>query len=80
MGNDALKNLSLLYLRGELSKPEYRQQRREIIDGMTGNSDPEVIHSNKDPAAAQGQTHPLLKAGIISLLVVVGLLALYSAM
>ena len=80
MGNDALKNLSHQYMRGEISEPEYRLQRREIINQLTGFVDPESAHSINNSSAQPLRANAFLKASLVSIAVVIGLLVLYSAM
>lgn len=78
MGNQALKALSLQYIRGEISKPEYRQQRKQIIDEATSFIKPEPGDANKTPEQRDAQSSPLFKAGLISALVVAMILVLYN--
>lgn len=79
MSNQALKTLCQQYVRGEISKPEYRQRRKQIIDEATGIV--EVDTGTEYPAVDQKVAHsiPLKKAGIISAIIVVMILILYSA-
>lgn len=90
MGNQALHTLSLQYIRGQISKPEYRQRRRQIINeatGFTGTdvTEPEtVVKKSGTPEYittenSTTETGPLLKAGIISAIIVVMIIVLYTA-
>lgn len=80
MSNNALQELALKYIRGEISKPEYRQQRKEIIDKATGYIEPETAPQPADPPHANKQSNPLIKASVISAIVLATLLVLYSSM
>lgn len=88
MGNQALQALSVQYIRGEISKPEYRQQRKQIIDEATGfvetiaepDSDPEVVRQTDTSAPNSSQPTPLLKVGVISVIIIAIIAILYTAM
>ena len=80
MGNKALQSLALQYIRGEISRPEYLQQRKHIIDEATGYIESESPLENEQPATDNRQTNPLLRAGLISAIVVVALLVFYSTL
>ena len=80
MSNEALQALSLKYIRGEISKPEFRQRRRDIINEATGVVNSDAPSEQPAPVIKNNQAPSLLKASVISAIVVGTLIALYATM
>lgn len=79
MANDALQTLSQKYIRGEISKPEYRQHRKEIINQATGTVSNEALPEKHKTTVKITRTTLILKASVISAIVVGTLIVLYAA-
>jgi len=78
---DALRELSHRYMRGEISKPEYRQTRATFINQITGFVSEEST-KNDDLSIEPGNTIPLrsssfVKAGFISAVIAIMLVILF---
>lgn len=90
MANHALQELSKRYVRGEFSRPEYRQQRRKIIDDATGvkSSVPSGVETDAqpEPASQKAGSNNLFsnvlfkKASVVSAIIVATLILLYSTL
>lgn len=79
MGNKSLHELSRQYTEGELNKPEYRQQRTDLINEITGDRVPPETKTSdiRSHQPATGGFNPILKIAAIVVVFFVVIVLVY---
>jgi len=83
MGNAELQQLSSRYASGELDKPTYRAQRKELIDKLTGvqqdETTPEVQNQvNTAPTQPPVDSRIRAAAALLALLVTLAIVVYFT--